>query len=509
MITTNQTKLIEKILNDKHIRKGVVTESLSWFFTIYFHSYIRYKTAPFQEEIISIAEDQDIKLAVIVAFRGSAKSTIITTASVLWSILGRPQKKFVIILSQTEQKARQHLQNIKRELENNSILRKDLGPFDEEKNQWGSTALIIKKFNAKIMIGSVEQSIRGLRFGENRPDLIILDDVEDTNSVRTQEGRNKTYDWLTGEVIPAGDKNTRIIAIGNLLHEDSLLKRLQGNIESGEIEGIYREYPIIDENNQPLWPGKYPASEDIEAEKKKVMSTVAWAREYLLKIIDNEDQPIKREWIQYYDLLPPDNYHTYYATGIDLAISQKDRADYTAMVSAKICGRGENLGIYILPNIVNKRLTTQEILEQAKAISSSLHRGKLFIEDNGFQISFVDHLKRQNYPAEGVRSINDKYARLASISFMVQSGKVFFPKTGAELLIKQLLGFGIEKHDDLVDAFSLLLGKIAEKDCHITSLSYMSVPVDDSDLNHLNSRARFVITEERRKIRERPRIDAI
>ncbi|PIQ80038.1 MAG: hypothetical protein COV79_02585, partial [Parcubacteria group bacterium CG11_big_fil_rev_8_21_14_0_20_41_14] len=194
MANQKQTKLIEKILKDRHVRKGVVTKSLDWFFSVYFHTYIKYETAPFQEEIISIAEDQNIKLAVIVAFRGSAKSTLITTASVLWSILGSPQKKFIILLSQTEQKARQHLQNIKRELESNDVLRKDLGPFDEEKNQWGSTAIIIKNFNAKIVIGSVEQSIRGLRFGENRPDLIILDDVEDTNSVRTQEGRNKTYD---------------------------------------------------------------------------------------------------------------------------------------------------------------------------------------------------------------------------------------------------------------------------------------------------------------------------
>ena len=509
MVNQKQTKLIEKILKDRHIRKGIVTESLDWFFSVYFHTYIKYETAPFQQEIISIAEDQNNKLAVIVAFRGSAKSTLITTASVLWSILGRPQKKFIIILSQTEQKARQHLQNIKLELEGNEVLRKDLGPFDEEKNQWGSTALIIKKFNAKIMIGSVEQSIRGLRFGENRPDLIILDDVEDTTSVRTQEGRNKTYDWLTGEVLPAGDKETKVIAVGNLLHEDSLLKRLERNIENGEIDGVYREYPIINKDNQPLWLGKFPTLEDVEIERRKVMSNVAWAREYLLKIVNNEDQPIKREWVQYYDLLPPDNFHTYYATGIDLAISLKDSADYTAMVSAKICGRGDKLRIYILSNVINKRMTTQEILEQAKLVSASLHRGKLFIEDNGFQISFVDHLKRQNYPAEGVRSVSDKYGRLTSVSFLVESGKVFFPKIGAEALIHQLLGFGTEKHDDMVDAFSLLLGKIVEKDCQLGSRFIMSVPRDDSDLNHLSSREKHDILENRNKIRSKPRFDAI
>jgi hypothetical protein len=126
--------------------------------------------------------------------------------------------------------------NIKLELTHNELLKKDLGPFEEERNSLGNaTAIIIKKLNVKIMISSVEQSIRGMRHGENRPDLIILDDIEDTQSVKTREGRDKAFNWLTGEVIPAGDKRTRIIAVGNLLHEDSVLKRLQKRIEAKEM----------------------------------------------------------------------------------------------------------------------------------------------------------------------------------------------------------------------------------------------------------------------------------
>ncbi len=464
MTNPKQAKLIERILKDRNVRKGVVTKSLGWFFSIYFHTYIKYQTAPFQEEIISIAENQDNKLAVIVAFRGSAKSTLITTASVLWSILGNPQKKFIILLSQTEQKARQHLQNIKRELEGNEILRKDLGPFDEERNQWGSTALIIKKFNAKIMIGSVEQSIRGLRFGAYRPDLIILDDVEDTDSVRTQDGRNKTYDWLTSEVIPAGDKNTKIIAVGNLLHEDSLLKRLEQRIKSKEIDGIYREYPIIDSEGKPLWLGKYPTEKDIEEERRKAMSDIAWAREYLLKIIASDGQVIRREWIKYYDTIPEKKFHDWSATGIDLAISLADTADYTAMVSGHVRNAYSDAEIYILPNPVNKRLTSLETIDRAKQISDSLNHGKLYIEDVGYQGSIVEHLKKDGYRAIGVKVHGmDKRSRLTAISHLVQSGKVFFPRHGAEELIEQLVGFGSEKHDDLSDAFAILLSQVGQE----------------------------------------------
>jgi len=72
---------------------------------------------------------------------------------------------------------------------------------------------VIPKFNARLIAASSEQSIRGLRHGAYRPDLIICDDVEDLNSVKTNESRDKTYAWLTGDVIPLGDLNTKIISI--------------------------------------------------------------------------------------------------------------------------------------------------------------------------------------------------------------------------------------------------------------------------------------------------------
>src|SRR3989344_4431324 len=473
----NRKKLLEKILKDRRIRQDITRRDFEWFFLTYFARHFRYETPPFHQEMFRILQDDSIDLAVFTAFRGSAKSTIVTTAYVIWAILGVQQKKFISIQSQTEQKARGCLMNIKREFEQNQLLRSDLGPFREEAGQWGSQALIITRLNARITIGSVEQSIRGSLFGEHRPDLIILDDVEDTSSVRTHESRNKTFEWFTGEVVPAGDIGTKIVAVGNLLHEDSLMKRLQELIESGKRKGVYREYPIVDRDGNPTWPGKYPTKESIEAERAKVMNEVAWAREYLFKIVAPEDQVIKPEWIQYYDDLPEPTFHTFSATGIDLAISKEQNADKTAMVSAQIHGRySPDLKIYILPNIVNKRFTSLEALTAAKKISDSLYgKGKLFIESNGYQQSFVEHMKSARYPAEGVRSTGDKYSRLNMVSFLVESGTVLFPREGAKELRTQLLGFGTERYDDLVDAFSILLLKISEM-CTGRGLSAISEP---------------------------------
>ncbi|MDD4382457.1 MAG: hypothetical protein PHE21_03925, partial [Candidatus Dojkabacteria bacterium] len=177
-------EIVDKILDDQVARTKITTESHYWFFHIYFSDYVKYETAEFQKEMFRITEDEEIKLSVVVAFRGSGKSTIMTMSYPLWAILGKQQKKCVVILSQTQQQAKSHMSNVRRELESNDLLRADLGPFREESDEWGSYSLVIPRFNARLIAASSEQSIRGLRHGAHRPDLIICDDVEDLNSVK-------------------------------------------------------------------------------------------------------------------------------------------------------------------------------------------------------------------------------------------------------------------------------------------------------------------------------------
>ena len=352
MTQIQQSQVIKKILADRNLRISLTTESHYWFFPTYFSEYVTYETAGFQKELIHITEDDSIRNAVIVAFRGSGKSTLMTMSYPIWSIIGKPKKKFVLILSQTQAQARLHLANLKRELEGNLLLKRELGPFEEKNNEWGSTSLVIPKFGARITVASSEQSIRGIRHGASRPDLIICDDVEDSNSVKTKEGRDKTYSWLTSEVIPAGDKNTKLIVIGNLLHEDSLLMRLKNNIEGQKLNGVFRAYPLVDDSGNILWPGKFADTGEIEKLRQTIGNEHAWQREFMLRIIPDEGQVIYPEWIHYYDQLPTEM-PNYVVTGIDVAISQKDTADYTAMVSACVYGTGNNMRIYILPNSVN------------------------------------------------------------------------------------------------------------------------------------------------------------
>ena len=219
-------RLFEKILNNKAIRLEVVKRDFEWFFPIYFHRRLQYPSAPFQEDIIKLLRDCRKKFIVITAFRGSAKTTIASVAYVLWAVFGVEQKKHVLLVGQTEEKARRCLANIRRQLESNALLRGDLGPIDEEKDQWGARALIIRKLNARIAAVSVGQSIRGVLHDEFRPDLVVCDDLESLESVQTQESRDRLSEWFTGELLPVGDKLTRFVMVGNLLHEDSLIPRI-------------------------------------------------------------------------------------------------------------------------------------------------------------------------------------------------------------------------------------------------------------------------------------------
>jgi len=461
-------RTLNAVMKDRVVRQSVARQSHLMFFHLYFPHYVKYEIAEFQKDIFRITEDLSNKLACIVAFRGSGKSTIVTFSYSLWAILGIQSKKFVLIVCRTQAQARQQMTNIKSELENNKYLRSDLGPFQEEAGgEWASSSIVFKNTGARIMVASLEQSIRGIRHHEYRPDLIILDDVEDVNSTKTYESRQKTFEWYTREIVPLGDMETRILIVANLLHDDSLVMRLRDKIVRKELKGEFRMFPLLDEDGKCLWPGKFDTQEKIEELHQSTASELAWQQEYILNPVTDETRVVHTEWLQYYDRIPEPKQgdEPVIYTGVDIAMSLKDTADYTAMVSARVIGRGKDMKIYILPNPVNERLSfpdmTQRIHSIHRAHGNSQYN-KIFVEDVQAQNLLVQDLQRQSLPVTGVRPQGDKRERLALASKFIFNGTVLFPSRGAEELIRQLVGFGLERHDDLADAFSMLILKTYE-----------------------------------------------
>ena len=124
-------ELVEAMIKDRKVRVAIVRESHWYFFHFYFAHYVKYPTAKFKAEIFELTEKNEGNLF-IVAFRGSSKSTILTTSYPIWAILGKQQKKFVLILCQTQSQAKQHMMNLRRELESNTILKNDLSAFSAQ-----------------------------------------------------------------------------------------------------------------------------------------------------------------------------------------------------------------------------------------------------------------------------------------------------------------------------------------------------------------------------------------
>ena len=177
----------KRITQDSKFRKALAMRSHFWFFYIYFSHYIEFEPAKFHKEIFSLTEDEEVRFVTIVAFRGSGKSTIISLSYPIWAIIGNQQKKYPLLIGQTQQQAKQMLANIKSELETNEVLIKDFGPFEQYADTWRADSLVLPQYGARISAISTGENIRGLRHKQTRPDLIICDDVEDADSVRSSD----------------------------------------------------------------------------------------------------------------------------------------------------------------------------------------------------------------------------------------------------------------------------------------------------------------------------------
>ena len=81
---------------------------------------------------------------------------------------------------------------------------------------------------------------------------------------------------------------------------------------------------------------------------------------------------------------------------------------------------------------------------------------EIYIENVGYQEALIQQLENDGLWVEGVTPHGDKRDRLMMTTAAIKSGHILFPRRGAEELIGQLTGFGVEKHDDLADAFSLV-----------------------------------------------------
>ena len=427
----------------------------------------------------------------VAAPRGHAKSTNLTFKGTMHSTL-YGYKHYPIIISDSSEQAEGFLDNIRVEFEENTAILEDFGSLAG--SVWRSNVLVTKT-NIKIEAIGSGKKIRGRKHRNWRPDLIILDDVENDENVRTPEQRKKLKDWFDKAVSKSGDDYTDIVYIGTLLHYDSLLAKTLTNpayrsikykavIQFSQADDLWQQWESIftDLSNDDR---ESEALAFFQAHKEAMLegTQVLWEEKlsyYDLMVMrvsegeasfnsEEQNEPINpddclfmEEWFEYYneaEINFRDPVFDFFGF-IDPSLGKTKRSDFSAIVTlAKHKGSGY---MYVVDADIERRHPDRiiaDVLAKERWLRASFGHGyrKLGAETNQFQWFLKEELAKASakaglyLPIEEVQQTSDKVMRIQTLQPDVKNKYIKFNRRHKRLL-EQLTQFPMGAHDDGPDA---------------------------------------------------------
>lgn len=439
-------------------------------------------TPEFHKECWELCCSPD-RFVAIAAPRGHAKSTAITLGYGLATLLFR-ERKFMLLVSDTEAQASLFLGTFKQELQDNQEL---IELFNLKKNDKGivqfvkdtETDIIVEcsdGYRFRIIAKGAEQKLRGLIWDGSRPDIIMCDDMENDELVMNKDRRDKMRRWFKGALLPCRSDNGIVRMVGTILHADSLLERLMPNPSDkmtvqeelkqySKRKGMWKTVKYRAHNNdfsQLLWDSKKSTNDFkmLYEDAVKDGTTDIYSQEYLNEPIDETVAFFKRG-----DFIPlkeedrklPLNY---YIT-VDLAISQEERADYSVFL---IAGVDENKTIHV-KNVIRERLDGKDIVDTLLTLQRMYKPEAVGIEDMQVSKSIGPFLNEEMIKTNTYLTLvplkpggKDKPTRARSIQARLRAHGVKFEKEGDwyPSFEEECLTFPRGKHDDQVDTFAYL-----------------------------------------------------
>jgi predicted phage terminase large subunit-like protein len=165
---------------------------------------------------------------------------------------------------------------------------------------------------------------------------------------------------------------------------------------------------------------------------------------------------VKAEWVRYAPSAPPD---LDVALGVDLAISEKQDADFTALVAL---GRDRKSGRTYVLDARRGRMSFDKILAFVRE-AATLHNPRVIaIETQQFQAAVVGELLRTTtLPVRGVRADRDKLTRFLPLEARYEQGLVYHLTTLPREFEQELCSFPVSAHDDYVDAAAYAYAALA------------------------------------------------
>lgn len=196
----------------------------------------------------------------------------------------------------------------------------------------------------------------------------------------------------------------------------------------------------------PTWENPYISKDDIESMRMD-MPRLAFLQEISAEFVSFAGTFVKAEHIHVGS--PPEGMTLY--MGVDLALSMKENADYTAIVTV---GVDKNTGKVWIVDAERKRVGFRDALEFIKAKAARLRPVDILIEAVQFQAVVVDELLRStDLPVRKVHPDKDKLTRAQGLITRYENHLVWHSDQIGPDYTEEILSFGPDcEHDDLVDA---------------------------------------------------------
>nr|DAN23695.1 MAG TPA: Terminase large subunit [Caudoviricetes sp.] len=323
-------------------------------------------------------------------------------------------------------------------------------------------------------------SIRGLLWGDKRPDIIIIDDPQDVEDSLSDTIQTNDYDWFLSDAYFLG-KRTRIFMIGNNLGEKCLIEQVINNKDLLKFNAL--RIPVMNENGESNWAERFPVEEILEEKEawRALGKLDIWEREKMCIAISPERQTFKKEYFMYYapTELKLEDCSIY--TTVDLAISQKESADYTVVCTVAVNSDNK----WFILDIDFDRYDPSQTID---AIFRAVQKYKplyVGVEKVAYQASVKHYLEKEMpkrniwFTVKDLEASSRKELRIATLQPRFKSGSVWFPM-GAKFLTElesELQSFPKGLHDDLIDALAYISQIALPPVGNFSSVSTADIPL--------------------------------
>lgn len=425
----------------------------------------------------------------IAAPRGEAKSTVVSMVFVLWCVVLKLKRYPIIIMDAYEQSV-EMLEAVKVELDSNPRLQSDFAEACGQGRVW-RVGCIVTAGDIKIEAFGSGKRIRGRRHGPHRPDLAVLDDIENDENVATPAQRDKLQAFVTKGVLSLGpaDDSMDVVLIGTVLHYDSVLARfLRNPLWNRKVFKAIIQWPdrmdLWDQWEQLLLGGETPQAGEAAAlafynERRAAMDAgakVSWpAVRPLVKLMlkrardghtafDSEQQndPVAGDeapfatCIQYWVNILHDWVH-YGACDPSLGLKGASRDPSALLVG----GYSRKLGQLCVVEAAIRKRTPDRIITDTIDLQRVWQCVMWAFEAVQFQAFLYSELLKRSakagvpVPAIAVKPHVDKLLRIEGIQPFVASGQILL-HSSQTTLVDQLKHFPKADHDDGPDALEML-----------------------------------------------------